>query len=215
MSEQQPMAEQEIAGWLEVLASDAATPGGGAYAALSAAAGAALISMTARLTVRKKDFADVAERMEQVIAEADEARGVLLALADRDAHAFDRVMAAYRMPREAEDERSDRLRELQAALEGAAEVPLDVARRSVYLMGLAEEATTSGNPNAASDGMCAAAALHAATIAALANVQINAFAFVDETRRGELIDDVHRLRGRADGLLEEVDEAFRLRLEGQ
>lgn len=210
-----PMGEHGITEWLEVLASDAATPGGGAYAALSAAAGAALISMTARLTVRKKDFADVAERMERLIAEADEARGVLLELADRDADAFDRVMAAYRMPRESEDERAVRLRELQAALGGAAEVPLDVARRSVYLMGLAEEATTNGNPNAASDGMCAAAALHAATIAALANVQINAFAFVDETHRGELIDDVQRLRGRADGLLADVEEAFRQRLEGQ
>ena len=215
MSEQEPMAGQGIAEWLELLASDAATPGGGAYAALSAAAGAALIGMTARLTVRKKDFADVAERMQQLIAEADDARGVLLHLADRDADAFDRVMAAYRMPRDTDDERASRLHELQAALEGAAEVPLDVARRSVYLMGLAEEATTSGNPNAASDGMCAAAALHAATIAALANVQINAFAFVDETRRGELVDDVGRLRGRADGLLQQVEEAFRHRLEGQ
>ncbi|MGZ8577908.1 MAG: cyclodeaminase/cyclohydrolase family protein [Actinomycetota bacterium] len=209
------MGEHGITEWLAVLASDAATPGGGAYAALSAAAGAALISMTARLTVRKKDFADVADRMQLLIDEADDARGILLELADRDAHAFDRVMAAYRMPRESEDERSARLRELQSALEGAAEVPLDVARRSVYLMGLAEEATTNGNPNAASDGMCAAAALHAATIAALANVQINAFAFVDETHRGELIDDVARLRGRADGLLADVEEAFRQRLEGQ
>ncbi len=209
------MGDHGITEWLEVLASDAATPGGGAYAALSAAAGAALISMTARLTVRKKDFADVADRMQRLIDEADDARGVLLDLADRDGDAFDRVMAAYRMPRESEDERSVRLRELQAALEGAAEVPLDVARRSVYLMGLAEEATTNGNPNAASDGMCAAAALHAATIAALANVQINAFAFVDETHRGELIDDVGRLRARADGLLADVEEAFRQRLEGQ
>jgi len=215
MSRQQPMAEQRITEWLVVLASDAPAPGGGAYAALSAAAGAALISMTARLTVRKKDLAEVAERMRQLIHEADEARGVLLELADRDAEAFGRVMDAYRMPRETDDERAGRLRELQSALEGAAEVPLDVARRSVYLMALAEEATTNGNPNAASDGMCAAAALHAATIAALANVQINAFAFVDETRRGELIDDVQRLRGRADGLLEQVDEAFRHRLEGQ
>jgi formiminotetrahydrofolate cyclodeaminase len=215
MTDGEPMAEQRISDWLEVLASDAATPGGGAYAALTAAAGAALISMTARLTARKEGFVEVAERMDAIIAEADEARGVLLGLADRDAHAFDRVMAAYRLPRATDDERSSRLRELQAALEGAAEVPLDVARRSVYLMGLAEEVTAGGNPNAASDGMCAAAALHAGMMAALANVQINAFAFVDEARRGELIDDVDRLRGRADGLLGQVEEAFRRRLEGK
>jgi formiminotetrahydrofolate cyclodeaminase len=83
-----------------------------------------------------------------------------------------------------------------------------VARRAVYLMGLAEEVIQQGNPNAASDGFSGAAVLHAAALAALANVQINAFAFVDEARRAELMDDCRRLRDRADQVLADVDEAF-------
>lgn len=211
MTEGTATAEQRLVEWLGRLASDTPTPGGGATAAVAAAAGAGLIAMVGRLTVRKAGFEEVAARMQELIEEADRERSDLLALADRDAEAFDGVMAAYRMPRETDGERSERLHALQSALEHAAEVPLTVARRAVYLMGLAEDAIANGNPNAASDGFSAAAVLHAATLAALANVQINAFAFVDEVRRSELMDDCRHLRGRADQVLADADEAFTAR----
>ena len=81
-----------------------------------------------------------------------------LRLADEDAAAFDRVMAAYRLPRETEEEQGGaaapppggRSREPPRC-------PLMVARRAVYVMGLAGEATSIGNPNAASDGLSGAA----------------------------------------------------------
>jgi formiminotetrahydrofolate cyclodeaminase len=215
MSERTATAELRMIGWLSGLASDEPTPGGGAVAAVSAATGAALVAMVARLTARKAGFETVAARMDEIIDEADRERSDLLALADRDAVAFDAVMAAYRMPRESDDEKAARLRALQAGLEHAAEIPLMVARRAVYLMGLAEEVIAQGNPNAASDGFSGAAVLHAATLAALANVQINAFAFVDQTRRAELVDDCRHLRDRADQVLADADEAFSARVEGQ
>jgi formiminotetrahydrofolate cyclodeaminase len=208
VTERQATSLHRIDVWLDGLASNAPTPGGGAFAALSAAAGSALIAMTARLTIGKKGFEEVHSRMQEIAQECDASRRDLLELADRDADAFDAVMAAYRMPKETDDERSQRLRALQAALEGAAEVPLSVARRAVYLMSMAGEVAEAGNPNAASDALSAAAALHAATVSALANVEINAFAFVDASRRGALTEDVDRLRDRSTALLREVAEAF-------
>jgi methenyltetrahydrofolate cyclohydrolase len=215
MSEHPSTATLRIDEWLGVLASDAATPGGGAVAAVGAATGAALVAMIARLTVGRAGFEDVADRMDEIAGEADRERADLLELADRDAEAFDAVMAAYRMPKDDDDQKAERLRSLQEALEHAAEVPLMVARRAVYLMGLAEEAVAQGNPNAASDGFSGAAILHAATLAALANVQINAFAFVDLTRRAELVDDCRHLRDRADQVLADADDAFTTRVQGQ
>ena len=212
MSDTPATAEQRLVEWLGALASEAPTPGGGAVAAISAAAGAALVAMVGRLTARKAGFEEVAARMEEIVAEADRERSVLLAMADRDAEAFGEVMAAYRMARDTDDERAARLNALQTALEHAAEIPLTVARRAVYLMGLAGEAITSGNPNTASDGFSAAAVLHAATLSALANVQINAFAFVDAARRAELVDDCRRLRDRADQVLANADESFAARI---
>jgi len=206
-----PMAQQRIDVWLDALASGAATPGGGAFAALGAAAGAGLVAMVGHLTIGKERYADVEERMRAIVTECDEERAGFLRLADEDAAAFDRVMDAYRLPRGTEAETAERLRALQEALEGAAEVPLMVARRAVYAMGLAGEATAIGNPNAASDGLSGAAALFGAAVAALANVRINAFAFTDAARREELLDDCRRLRGRADALLADADEAFAAR----
>ena len=211
MTDVAPMAQQRIDAWLDALASAAATPGGGAFAALSAAAGAGLVAMVGHLTIGKDRFADVEERMRAIVAECDEERAGFLRLADDDAAAFDRVMDAYKLPRGTEAETAERLRALQEALEGAAEVPLMVARRAVYAMGLAGEATATGNPNAASDGLSGAAALFGASLAALANVRINAFAFTDATRREELLDDCRRLRGRADALLAEAEEAVAAR----
>jgi formiminotetrahydrofolate cyclodeaminase len=214
MTDRVAIGEQGIDAWLAALASDSATPGGGAFAALSAAAGAALISMVGRLTVGKEKFAAVADRMREIVEECDRERIDLLGLADRDAVAFDAVMSAYKMPRGSDDEQTARLHALQEALEGAAEVPLLVARRAVYLLGLAEEATASGNPNAASDGLSGAAALYAGTVAALANVRINVFAFVDQTRRQELVDDCDRLSERAGALLSDCQSAFDDRVQG-
>lgn len=212
MSDAMTTAERRLDAWMAELASDAPTPGGGAVAAVSAATGAGLVAMVGRLTVRRAGFEGVADRMAEIVEEADRERVELLALADRDAQAFDGVMAAYKMPKDTEEDKAARLRALQAALEHAAEVPLTVARRAVYLMGLAEEAIANGNPNAASDGFSGAAVLHAATLSALANVRINAFAFVDEARRAELTDDCDRLRDRADQVLADADEAFTVRI---
>ena len=74
------------------------TPGGGAWAAVSAAAGASLIAMVARLTIKKKGFEHVLERMRAIADECDDERWALLALADRDAEAYQAVMAAYKLP---------------------------------------------------------------------------------------------------------------------
>jgi formiminotetrahydrofolate cyclodeaminase len=71
-----------------------------------------------------------------------------------------------------------------------------------------------GNPNAASDGMSAAAMLYASVLAAKANVEINAASLGDDARRRALLDEVTRIRSRAEVLLEQCREAFGLRLSG-
>jgi formiminotetrahydrofolate cyclodeaminase len=79
-------------------------------------------------------------------------------------------------------------------------------------MELAEDATAMGNPNAASDGLSAAAMLYAAVTSAKANVEINATSLQDEARRDALLEEVVGIRQRADALLEQCREAFGLRL---
>jgi formiminotetrahydrofolate cyclodeaminase len=198
--------------FLDVLGSDAPTPGGGAAGAIAGATGAALIAMVGRLTVGKPGFEDVDDRMRALIQEADTARLTFLDLADRDAHAFDAVMEAFKMPKETDEDRVARSSAIQEGYAHAATVPLEIARVSVELMELAEDATAFGNPRAASDGLSGAAHLYCAALCAIANVEINAASLKDEARRSALLDEVAALRGHADQSVRESQTAFQLRL---
>lgn len=201
-----------VEGFLEVLGSDAPTPGGGAAGAIAAATGAALVAMVGRLTVGKPGFEDVDDRMRALVDRADAARAELLHLADRDAHAFDEVMAAFKLAKETDEQRESRSAAIQAGYERAAGVPLEIARAAVGLMELAGEATATGNPQAASDALSGAAELYCATLCAAANVEINAASMKDESRRGALLEEIAALRARADRSLREIESAFRRRV---
>jgi glutamate formiminotransferase/formiminotetrahydrofolate cyclodeaminase len=200
--------DQEVRAFLDVLASDSPTPGGGAVAGLAGAAGAALIEMVARLTIGRDGYADVAERMGAMLAEAETERAAFLDLADRDANAFDGVMVAYKMAKGTEAEKAARAEAIQRGYEAAASVPLEVARHAVALMELAREATEKGNVNAASDGASAAAMLFAAATCAVFNVEINAASIKDAATVARMHGEVATLRAEAAALLDATNRAF-------
>ena len=206
------IAAETVEGFLDALASDAPTPGGGAVAALAGATGAALISMVCNLTIGKQGYEEAEERMRGVLDEAETSRTVLLALADRDATAFDGVMAAFKMPKETDAEKAVRSQAIQAGYEAAATAPLEIAKRAAELMELAREATEIGNAAASSDGACAAQALSAAVWSATYNVEINAAALKDHAKAQTLRDEVSALRAHAEALLDATNVAFGARL---
>jgi formiminotetrahydrofolate cyclodeaminase len=177
-----------------------------------AATGCALVAMVGRLTVGKKGFEDVEESMKDMIERADLARREFLVMAQSDAHAFDGVMVAFKMPKETEPEKTARSAAIQEGYEQAASVPLHVARRAVSLLALAETATATGNPLAASDGLSGASALYCGALCAIANVEINTAGLRDEDRRMQLLDELAGLRALADYSLKSSQTAFQLRL---
>ena len=97
--------------FLDALAAPTATPGGGSASAAAAAMAAALGAMVTRLS---KQDPDPFESDRRFFTEA----------VDRDAEAFQKVMAAYKRPK---DQRAPYVEE---ALHGAAEVPLQVLERA-------------------------------------------------------------------------------------
>jgi formiminotetrahydrofolate cyclodeaminase len=198
--------------YLDALASDAPTPGGGAVAALAGATGAALISMVCNLTIGRTGYEEAEERMRGVLDEAEASRTALLDLADRDAAAFGAVMAAFKMPNETDAEKAVRSQAIQEGYAAAAEVPMDIGRRAAELMELAREVTEIGNASAASDGACAAQALSASVWSATYNVEINAAALKDPAKAQALRDEVSALRANAEALLDATNVAFGARL---
>ena len=204
-----------IDGFLERLASEDATPGGGSAAAVAAATGAALVAMVGRLTEGKMGYEGVSQRMAEIVKTADASRVALLALADRDTAAFDGVMAAFRMPKETEDEKTARSSAIRAAFREAAAVPAEVARRAAALLPSAVEVIRTGNANAASDGLAAAHLLFAGVQTALANVAINLGSIKDEGLVSGYRQESATVDAESRSLMNAAGEEFRLRLEAE
>jgi formiminotetrahydrofolate cyclodeaminase len=158
---------------LDELAGSSATPGGGSAAALAGAMGAALLNMVCNLTIGKKQFAAVEDELRGVLEEAGALRRQLTSLADADTRAFDRVMAAYRLPKETEEERATRQAAIQRALQAATQVPLETAAACATVVKLTARVIAKVNPNALSDAGTAALLAEAGLRGAQLNVGIN------------------------------------------
>jgi methenyltetrahydrofolate cyclohydrolase len=177
---------QTVAGWLEALASEAPAPGGGAAAALEAAISAALVEMVCRLTIGKPAYAEHERMLQTALTEAASLRIRSVQLAEEDAQAFTAVAAAYRLPKDTDQARQVRTAQLQAALVGAANVPLQIAAVAAKLVDLAGRILDGANRNVLSDVAVAAASARAALDAAVANVETNLAALTDPVRRSDL-----------------------------
>jgi glutamate formiminotransferase/formiminotetrahydrofolate cyclodeaminase len=183
---------------MEVASSDP-TPGGGAAAAHAASLGAALGEMIAHLTEGREKFKDVQAIVRDALAELVPLRARLSRTAAEDSASFERVMEARRLPKATEDERRERANRLEAALKGAATVPLEVAGCAVQVLELLETLSEIGNPNALSDAATGAQLILASVAAARYNVLVNTADIEDEEFSAE-----HR--SRADDLLERTRE---------
>jgi glutamate formiminotransferase/formiminotetrahydrofolate cyclodeaminase len=185
------------AAFLEALASADPTPGGGSAAAYSGAIAAALVAMVARLTIGRKKYSDVQELMSAVLEKAEALRADLTADVERDAGAYQAVMAAYKLPKDSPQTNQAREAAAQAAILQAARVPLDVARKSVEVIELASQVVAHGNLNAISDGGSAAAQARAALTSAGYNVRTNVNSLGTTGLGTPLLEELSELEKRA------------------
>jgi len=196
--------------YLAETASPSPVPGGGSAAALSAALAASLTEMVAGLTVAAKAFASVAAEMQSLRERAQIIRGQLADYIQLDADAYNQVIAAYRLPKTDEEQKSRRSEAIQAALRHAARVPLEVARVSAEILAMAEKAVTRGNPNTVTDAAVAALLARSAGLAALYNVKINLASIKDRGFVRETTAEVNRLEVQIIGQEREVLGAIQL-----
>ncbi|MEU1122899.1 cyclodeaminase/cyclohydrolase family protein [Streptomyces sp. NPDC005899] len=182
------MRNDTVGGWLDELASESSTPGGGAAAAMNAAVGAALISMVCNLTIGRPKYAAHEKELSAALVEAEELRGQALRLAADDAAAFGSVIAAYKLAKATAEEKQARTAAIQQALVGAADVPLRTAELAAEVIGLARRILPGSNVNVVSDVAVAASSARAALDAAVVNVEVNLAALADEAHRTAVRD---------------------------
>ncbi len=199
------LMEMAVKDFLEELASGSPAPGGGSVSALAGALGAALVSMVARLTTGKAGL-DEKER-ENIQHLLERSLGLMESLScgvDGDTEAFNRVMQAYRMPRETREEKDLRSRAIQEALQEAASHPLQVARECLEVLRLSREMVNRGNPNALSDAGVAALLAYAGVVGSLFNVAINLEGIKDQEFRRRLGAEKGFLMAEASGIFAEI-----------
>ena len=168
-------------------------PGGGSVSALNGSLAASLAAMVANLTVGRKKYAEVNDEMEQISARMTEQSAKLLADVDRDAEAYDRVFAAFKLPKETDEEKAVRKEAIQRETKYAAEVPTEVARTASALLPMIDAAARRGNSNAVTDATVAMMCARTAVIGALLNVRINLTSITDEAFVKTMTEEADRL----------------------
>lgn len=165
--------QMSIESFLARLASSDAEPGGGAAAALTGAVGAALISMVANLTIGKEKYAAVQGEMEEARGRAQAMLAEATGAIDRDAESFRRVMDAYKLPRETDEQKAARKSAIQRALRDATQAPGAVVRLCREAADWSRVTAEKGNPQVITDAAIAAICADAAAQSAALNVKIN------------------------------------------
>ncbi len=202
-------ADLPVRKFLDDLASSAPTPGGGTAAAVAGSMGAALAEMVMALTLAREKYASAHEAMRPIAQAAAAAREELLGLASEDAGAYDGVVSARRLPKDTEEQKAHREKQISLANRRAAEVPMRTARAAGRLLERLPELAEKGNPNAASDAGAAALLLEAAVQGALANVAINLPGISDAAFVNEMRAEAGRLQSGAERLRSQVLERVR------
>ncbi len=159
--------------FISELASASPTPGGGSASALAGAMAAAMVEMACNFTVGREKFQEVEAELQTVLARAKELREKMLEAVDEDTKAYDAVSQAYKLAKTTDAEKAERTAAIQAALQHATDVPLQVAKAASETAQLALIAVEKSNPNVASDARVARLLADAAREGAIANVEIN------------------------------------------
>ena len=195
--------------FLDDLASGTPTPGGGSAAAYAGAMAAGLVAMVARVTIGKKKYAEVEVEMVTTADQAEELRKRLQASVIEDSAAFDGVMAAYKLPKNTEEEKLHRSDAIQQATLKAALVPMKVAEYAVEVLQLTQIVAEKGNSNAITDAGTAAALARSALSGAGMNIQINLSGLEDDSKVSRLTSKLDRIQGQASELLMKIDLTVR------
>jgi formiminotetrahydrofolate cyclodeaminase len=201
-----------IATFLDDLASERPTPGGGGAAALCGAIGAALVSMVANLTIGKKNYEAVWQDLEAVNTKAEALRAELTGAIEEDVMAFNAVMAAYGLPRATEEEKAKRTASIQAALKNATLAPLRAVKACFEVIRLSATVAEKGNLNVISDAGVAVLSANAGLRSAALNVFVNAKAIKDRDFAEKQIAEVNALLAQAAETRESVYQTVRSKI---
>jgi glutamate formiminotransferase/formiminotetrahydrofolate cyclodeaminase len=174
------LVENTLKQFAEETASESPAPGGGSISAYVGALGAALGTMVANLSAHKRGWENRWEEFSGWAEKGKYYHTALLNCVDEDTQAFNRIMSAFELPKNTEQEIAVRKNAIQEATKNAIEIPLKVMQLAHDSMDVLKAMAETGNPNSVSDAGVGALCARTAVEGAFLNVKINAAGLKDE-----------------------------------
>jgi glutamate formiminotransferase/formiminotetrahydrofolate cyclodeaminase len=193
-----PLVNMNLRAFANETAKDSPAPGGGSISAYVGALGASLGTMVANLSAGKRGWDAKIAEFSGWAEKGQKLKDALLALVDEDTAAFNKIIAAFRLPKGTDEEKAARSEAIQAATRYAIETPLRTMELAIAVFDLAEAMVKEGNPNSVTDAgvgaLCARAAVHGAWM----NVKINVADLKDKKLAEEFLAKAEAIAKAAD-----------------
>ena len=192
------LVRMDLRRFSEETAGESPAPGGGSVAAYVGALGASLGTMVANLSAHKRGWDERWEEFSRHAEEGESIRRELLRLVDEDTRAFDRIMAAFGLPKGTEEEQAARKEAIAEATRGAIRAPLETLRTCVRSMDLMKAMAEKGLPASVSDAGVGALCARAGALGAYLNVRINCAGLDDAEFNDAALKEAEELKRQAE-----------------
>ncbi|MDG2058627.1 MAG: glutamate formimidoyltransferase, partial [Flavobacteriales bacterium] len=168
-----PLVNMTLTDFANETSSESPAPGGGSISAYCGAMGVALGTMVANLSAHKRGWDDRWEEFSSWAEKGMDYQNTLLNLVDEDTNAFNKIMDAFRLPKDTESNKSKRKKSIQEATKYAILTPFKVMETAYNSMEVMQAMAEIGNPNSVTDAGVGALCARTAVIGAFLNVKIN------------------------------------------
>jgi len=213
------LINMNLKSFMEITASETPAPGGGSVASYIGTLGVALGTMVANLSSHKrgwddrwKEFSDWAEKGKNI-------QNRLLHFVDEDTEAFNKIIAAYALPKKAEEDKITRNNRIQEATKNATLIPFKVMETAFEGFELLREMVEKGNPSSVTDAAVGVLALRSCIRGAFLNVKINSMGLDDKAFTVDIIKKGREIELKAileeEALIKLVDSMISRDMKGQ
>lgn len=187
-------------------ASESVAPGGGSISAYAGSLGVSLATMVANLSSHKKGWDDRWEEFSEWAEKGQYYKDELLKMVDMDTNAYNKIIAAFALPKSTDEEKKVRTQAVQEATKFAIEVPYKVMQLSYESMNVIKAMVEKGNPNSVTDAAVGALCARAAVIGAYMNVKVNTLSYNDKNFVKEVVDKGKFIEEKTQALEREIIE---------
>ena len=168
------LVDMSITDFANETASESMAPGGGSIAATVGALGISLGTMVANLSAHKVGWDSRWEEFSDWAVKGQHYKNKLLFLVDEDTNSFNKIMEAFRLPKNTFEEKEIRAAAVEKATQYATEIPFQVMETSYQSMEVMKAMLQTGLQSSLSDAGVGALCARTAVLGAYFNVRINA-----------------------------------------